>query len=338
VDKSNTRGEGRRFLPRPEVRGLRAANVMTAASLPVAGFTGLGNMGGAIARRILGAGYRLYVHDIRPEAVQPLEALGATPARDPETLAAACDVILLSLPSDIEVEEVVFGLHGVLRTIRRGAVLVNLTTGSVRQLPRLEQAGRTYRFHYVTAPVSQGVDNAATGMLTAFAAGTEQGLALARPVLETFCATIIRLDDHLAAMAAKLVTNLAWYVNAAALGEQMALLVRAGVPLEAVQQVMTASCGDSWVARHDIQSVLKGDYDPSFSLGLAAKDLRLIRELAEMTGVPLEVGAIAEAVFGRALDEYGPDAPELSPVRLLADRLGVALSLDRPAVPEIAHA
>jgi 3-hydroxyisobutyrate dehydrogenase len=311
---------------------------MTAGDLPVAGFIGLGHMGAPVARRILGAGYRLYVHDIRPDAVRPLEALGATAARDPQSLAAACGVVLLSLPSDAEVEEVVFGIRGVLRTLRRGGVLVSLTTGSVRQLPRLEQAGRTYKVHYVTAPVSQGVDNAAAGMLTTFAAGTEQGLALARPLLETFCATIIRMDDHLAAMAAKLVTNLAWYVNAAALGEQMALLVRAGVPLEHVQQVMTSSCGDSWVARHDIGSVLKGTYDPSFTLGLAVKDLRLIRELAEMLGVPLDAGAVAEAVFGRALDEYGPDAPELSPVRLMAGRLGVALSLGRPAVPEVAHA
>ena len=41
------------------------------------GFIGLGNMGGAIAARIQGAGYGLVVYDIRSEAAQPYLEAGA---------------------------------------------------------------------------------------------------------------------------------------------------------------------------------------------------------------------------------------------------------------------
>jgi 3-hydroxyisobutyrate dehydrogenase-like beta-hydroxyacid dehydrogenase len=293
------------------------------------GFIGTGSMGGAIARHLLSGGYELRVYDRRPEATAPLEAAGALVCPGPAALARECDVVLLSLPSHTEVYDVVFGPGGVLGALRPGGLIVNLTTGSVRALPRLAEVEHSHGIRYVTAPVSQGVDNAARGALSAFVAGTDEGLALALPVLQAFCAQVIRLPSHEAAMAAKIVTNLSWFINAAALGELMVLMVQAGIAREDVQRVLAASCGDSWVARHDIPSVLS-DYDPTFTLGLADKDLGLAAELAGMLGVPLEVGAAARAVFDRALALFGPGAPELSPVCLMEQLTGTRLGLKPP--------
>jgi 3-hydroxyisobutyrate dehydrogenase len=282
-------------------------------------------MGRPVALRVLAGGYRLRVHDARPEAVEELASLGATACADPEALAGGCDLVLLSLPSHVEVEQVCFGERGILRSLRRGGVLVNLTTGSVRQLPRLAEIERSHGIHYVTAPVSQGVDNAALGRLSTFVGGTEQAYRLALPVLATFCTDVIYLREHLAAMAAKLVTNLSWYVNAALLPELLALSVKAGIRLEEAQGVLSSSCGDSWVVRHDVPSVLQGTYDPSFTLALAVKDLRLIGELSEILDIPLEVGTVAQTAFRRAHLLYGPDAPELSPARFVEELTGVQL-------------
>lgn len=298
--------------------------------LPVVGIIGTGSMGGAIARRVLASGHQLVVHDVRAEAVEQLAACGATVAPDPQTLAGRCDVVLLSLPSDVEVAAVVFGERGVRQSLRPGRVLVNLTTGSVTSLPRLAELEHSRGIFYLTAPVSQGADGAAAGKLTAFVAGSADGISLARPVLATFCGTVIVLRDHLAAMSAKLATNLLWFINAAALPEALALLARAGVPLQDAQAVLTGSCGDSWVARHDMGSVLDGTLDQSFTLGLSVKDLRLAGELAGLLGVPLEVAAAARTVFDRAYQAYGPNAPELSPVRLMAERTGIQLCPELP--------
>jgi 3-hydroxyisobutyrate dehydrogenase-like beta-hydroxyacid dehydrogenase len=282
-----------------------------------AGIIGAGHMGGAIARRLLKQGCALRVHDIRPEAAAALAAAGAQVMPDPAALAADCDVVLLSLPSHAEVSQVVFGERGLAGSMRPGQVLVNLTTGSVGSLPPLADLERTHGIRYVTAPVSQGVAAAEQGELTAFTAGTRDGLAGAEPVLRDFCSTVIRLDSHRAAMTAKLVTNLAWAISAAALPELLGVLGWAGIPPARAAEVLAASCGGSWVAEHDIPHVVDGSYDPSFTLGLLCKDLDLIREVAGAAGVRVEVGGAAEAVFRRALGVFGPDAPELSHVRLV---------------------
>ncbi len=291
--------------------------------MTAAGIVGTGSMGAAIAGRLLAAIGELRVYDLRPEATAPLKAAGAVVCPGPAALARECDAVLLSLPSHAEVNDVVFGPGGVLSALRPGGLIVNLTTGSVRALPRLAEVEHTHGVRYVTAPVSQAVDGAEEGRLTAYVSGTPGALQAARPLLACFCSEIIALASHEAAMTAKLVTNQLWAIHVTALLEALAMLVSAGVPPELLQQVVTSSCADSWVARHDLPHITDGTLDPSFTVGLAVKDLRLARELAGLLGVPLTAAAAAEQVFGRACQAYGPGAPELSPALLMAEAAGV---------------
>jgi 2-hydroxy-3-oxopropionate reductase len=114
--------------------------------------------------------------------------------------------------------------------------------------------------------------------------------------MRAYCSDILYLGDHLAAMGAKLIMNLAWYVNAAAMAEIYALFVKAGIPPGLIQGILRASCGNSWVAENDLQQILDGTFDPTFRLRLAVKDLQLIAELADMLGVPCDLAPITGGV------------------------------------------
>src|SRR5215210_7444127 len=88
------------------------------ASGPRLGFIGLGAMGGRMARRLLDAGYDLTVHDRTRESARLLEQSGAKFASTPGQVAKAVDVVLSSLPDDAALDEVMFGLEGVLAGAR----------------------------------------------------------------------------------------------------------------------------------------------------------------------------------------------------------------------------
>ncbi len=70
------------------------------------GVIGTGNMGAAMARRLLAAGHELVVFDARPQAAAPLVAAGAIGAASIEALAQRCRVVLTSLPGPSEVDAV----------------------------------------------------------------------------------------------------------------------------------------------------------------------------------------------------------------------------------------
>lgn len=292
------------------------------------GFIGTGSMGHPVAERLLGAGHELFVHDVRKEATEGLIAAGATWCEDPADIAGRVDAVLLSLPSHVEVEAVCFGVDGLLVTIRPGTFLVDLTTVSVSLVPRLAGTQSTHALRYLAAPVSQGVDNAKLGRLSIFVGGAAEDVEAFRPVLDAVATTVIHTGDQQTAVAAKLLTNLLWYVNAAAIGEALVLGAKAGIELGTLQQVVLNSCGTSWVADHDIPSIYDGSFDTTFTTKLCTKDLRLIAELADRFDVPIEVGATVQQIFRRAENLYGAESPELSVVRFLQDTTGTVLQPD----------
>jgi len=295
------------------------------------GFIGTGQMGNPVAGRLLDAGHELLVHDVRREATENLVAAGATWCDTPADVAGQVDAVLLSLPSHVEVEQVCFGDRGVLTTITPGTFLIDLTTVSVSLVPRLVAAQSTHAVRYLSAPVSQGVDNARLGRLSVFIGGAAEDVEACRPLFDTVATMVIHTGDQVTAVAAKLLTNLLWYINAAAIGEALVLGAKAGIELGTLQQVVLNSCGTSWVAEHDIPSIYDGTFDTTFTTKLCTKDLRLIAELADRFDVPVEVGATVQQIFRRAENLYGGQSPELSVVRFLQETTGVALQPGAPA-------
>jgi 3-hydroxyisobutyrate dehydrogenase-like beta-hydroxyacid dehydrogenase len=283
------------------------------------GFIGTGSIGNPVAMNLLQAGHSLFIHDIQPKAYQNLEDRGAVACATPAQVACHAEMIFLSLPSNIEVNEVCFSENGLLKTIKKGCYLCDLTTVSIQLIPQLEAAEKSLGFHYLTSPVSEGVDNARQGKLSIFVGGDKENYEHCLPVYACIAKEVIYTGSHFSAIAAKLLTNLLWFIHAAAIGEALILGAKSGIDLPTLEKVILNSCGNSWVASHDIPSIYDGSYDPSFSIRLCCKDLRLINELAAQLNVPIEMGALAEQIFRRASNVYGEDAPELSVVRYLEE-------------------
>ena len=76
------------------------------------GYIGLGAMGGALARHLIGK-FALSVFDLNEKTVSAFVELGATAAATPAELARNSDVVLLCLPRSSDVQAVLFGANGV---------------------------------------------------------------------------------------------------------------------------------------------------------------------------------------------------------------------------------
>ncbi|MBD2414545.1 hypothetical protein FACHB389_33410 [Nostoc calcicola FACHB-389] len=291
------------------------------------GFIGTGSMGNPIAFNLLKAGHNLFVYDIRPQAYENLVASGAKACATPAEVAQQVETIFLSLPSHIEVAAVCLSENGLFSMIKKGTFLIDLTTISIQLIPQLEAAETEYGFHYLASPVSEGVDNAKIGKISIFVGGRQEDYQQCLPLYLTIGKEIIYTGDHLSAIAAKLLTNLLWFINAAAIGEALILGAKSGIDLLTLQKVILNSCGSSWVASHDMASIYNGSYDPSFTTKLCCKDLHLIYELAKHFNVPIEIGALVEQIFRRSSNIYGDDSPELSVVKYLEDITKTSLTL-----------
>jgi 3-hydroxyisobutyrate dehydrogenase len=294
----------------------------------VVGFIGLGNMGLPMARNVLKSGFELLVHDLRHAAAEPLTSLGARWADSPREIAQQVDTVITSLPGPPQVESVAFGQDGLLSGLRPGTTWIEMSTSSPDLLAHLADEAGKIGVTILDAPVTGAVDGAQAGTLTIFAGGPAEALERQRPLLESMGRQIFHTGPAGTGLAAKLLTNLLWFVNAAAIGEALILGAKAGIELTDLWEIIKSSAGNSWVAEHDVPAIFQGHYDPSFTLDLCCKDLRLINELGRSLDVPLELGSLAAHLFHRAQVQYGGEKGEMHVVKLLEDFTGTNLQVD----------
>ena len=287
-------------------------------------FIGTGNMGNPIAANLLRAGYDLSLSDLDASKIANLLPLGGRRADDLLACARAADVVFLSLPGPAQVEALVFG-QGVLDAMKSGAGLIDTTTSSVELARRISIHAESLGVEYLEAPVTNAIDGAREGRLGIFAAGSEAAFNRHKPIFDVIGDQVFHVGAHGNGATIKLITNLLWFVHAAAVGEGLMLGAKAGIPLDVVANAIKASAGASWVAEHDIPSIFAGHYDPSFSLDLCCKDLRLVHDVAAEQGVDLVMGGLARERFELARKVYGGDAAELHVVKLIEDSAGLLL-------------
>lgn len=290
----------------------------------VVGFIGLGVMGGPMAKNLAKAGFSLCVFDRDRTKTSACEAFGAAAADTPRACAQASEVIITCLPGPAEVETVLHGDDGLLAGARRGATWIDTTTNDVDLFKALAQEAETRGVNVLDAPVAGGVYGANHGTLTIFVGGKSNILQAVRPVFEAM-GTPVYMGSAGSGLVAKLVTNMLWFIQTVAIGEAMVLGVRSGLEPLQLWDAIKRSAGNSAAVEHDMPSIFAGHYDPSFSLTLSLKDLRLVDELAARLNVPIELGRLVQSIFARTKSQYGGDHGVLHVVKQLEDSTGVSL-------------
>src|SRR5579872_4745218 len=104
------------------------------------GFVGVGRMGLPLVASLRRKGFDPLLFDVSAERRRELEAAGFRFAESGAALAAASDIVLTMLPGPAEVLEAVLGPRGILAHLRRGAMLVEMSTVDPATTDRISQA------------------------------------------------------------------------------------------------------------------------------------------------------------------------------------------------------
>jgi 2-hydroxymethylglutarate dehydrogenase len=293
------------------------------------GFIGIGQMGKHMSRHILEAGYSLTVHDVVKEAAAPLLEKGATWADTPEELAGVCQVVISSLPTPQDVEQVVYGMNGLKSGWKNGDIYIDMSTNSPTTIRRIAADARAMGVAVLDAPVSGGTKAAEAGTLAIMVGGESDTLEHARPVLETMGKKIFAVGGVGCGNAAKLVNNLISLACNSISAEGFALGVKAGIDPEMLLEIIKVSTGDNWCARQYPGTTFKGNFEPGFKISLAYKDIGLALNCGEEYGVPLPVGIAVQKDLKDTIEagykEKGVDAVILP----LEDAAGVKVRASR---------
>jgi len=263
------------------------------------GFIGLGSMGAAIAANLIESGYEVHVFNRTPARAERLREAGARVATSPADAARSADVVFTMVADDAAHTAVTFGEAGIATTLKPGGVHISMSTISVATARDHATKYREAGLGFVSAPVFGRPDAAAARKLFIMAAGADEHLKVAVPLLERLGQSVgIVGSDPSQANLVKLIGNFMLSVIIETLGEACAVAGKAGLdPMHLVELLTSANFNAAPYKIYGPLIASQRFQPPGFALPLGQKDNRLMLAAAESLGVPLPLASLVHDRF-----------------------------------------
>lgn len=260
------------------------------------GYIGIGTMGRPIATNVLQAGFDLMVYDVRQEPLDEMSRLGARIAESPMEVAQHAELIEISVVDDDQVRSVVEGPEGILAGAKPGLVIAVHSTIHPDTARYVGEQAAPRGVQVLDAAVSGGSAGAQARTLCYMVGGDKETFERCRPVFETSGSNIFYMGPLGMGAATKVAQQLMTCIHMLAASEGFAVASRAGVDLDAFEQLLRVSSGQSRMA----EDWHRRTWDPHVT-ELFYVGLRPAIELGHDLGLPLPGTALTQQLIRQFL-------------------------------------
>lgn len=270
------------------------------------GIVGLGIMGGAFAKNLAAAGWRVVGYDIDPARRRAMAKLGVEIANNASALAAEVPIIITSLPSpralDLTVKAIVNA-----RLPRR--VVVEASTFTLADKKKAERALRKSGHIMLDTPVSGTGSQAQIKDLVFYASGDTKSITKLKPLFADFGRKVYDVGKFGNGSKMKYVANLLVAINNVASAEAMVLGMKAGLDPKTIMDMVTNGAGNSRVFELRAPMMVHGRYDkPTMKVSVWQKDMKVIGDFARQIGCPTPMFSASRPVYAAAMkDGHGDE-------------------------------
>jgi 3-hydroxyisobutyrate dehydrogenase-like beta-hydroxyacid dehydrogenase len=283
---------------------------------------GLGQMGRHMALNLLKSGAELIAINRKPNPFAELKAKGAKTTTDIGA-AVAADIIFLCLPGTEVVKDVLFGEQGIARNLVPGRIVVDTSTIAYSATLEIAKSLAERGVDFPDAPISGMEARARDGTLTIMCGGSAQTLEAVLPYLNCMGNNILHMGEVGSGQLTKLINQVLFDINAAALAEILPMAVKMELDPEKVGSVVNSGTGRSYASEFFIPRILQDNFADGYAMCNAYKDLVSAAELGAARCIPMPVLAAATATYQTALLQGHGDKDKGGMIRVFEDLLGV---------------
>ena len=269
-------------------------------------FIGLGVMGFPMAGHLANAGYDVTVYNRTAEKADKwLQAYSGNSAPTPAEAVNEADFIFTCVGNDDDLREVTVGASGAFQSVKAGAVFVDNTTTSAIVARELDAIATEKGFAFLDAPVSGGQAGAENGKLTVMMGGDESAFNTAKPVIESFAASVKLLGPSGYGQLTKMVNQVCIAGLVQALSEGIHFAKHAGLDVEKVIDVISKGAAQSWQMENRYATMMNNEFDFGFAVDWMRKDLGIAMEEASKNGATLPITEIVDQYYAQVQEMGG---------------------------------
>ena len=266
------------------------------------GFIGLGIMGKPMALNLIKAGFDLTVYNRTPAKCLPLVEAGATQANTAREAADSSEVVITIVSDTPDVESVLFGENGIGQGLRKGQVVIDMSTVSPAATSNFAQRLKEYGVEMLDAPVTGGEKGAIEGSLAIMVGGRKETFERCLPIFEALGKTVVYAGETGSGQKTKLVNQILCAQHIVALVDALRFARLAGLDMDATLKIVSSGAAGSWMLSNLAPRILKDDFAPGFAIRLQQKDLRLVHEATEELGTSFPATELTYGLFTQAVE------------------------------------
>ena len=270
------------------------------------GFIGLGVMGFEMAGHLQASRYELTVFN-RSEKNRTnwKNKFKGRVSSSLQEIAEFSDVIILCISKDEDVEEVINGNDGMLKNLKEGTIIIDHSTTSSELPIKMNKLLNPLNIKFIDAPISGGQAGAESGQLSVMAGGDKQSFDKVKEIINVYSKFTKYMGKSGSGQLTKMVNQICIAGLIQALSEGINFSENVGLNSRDVLEVISKGAAQSWQMDNRWESMLQDEYDHGFAVDLMKKDLGIVIDRAEKSGINLDITKIIDGFYTEIQDADG---------------------------------
>ena len=237
------------------------------------GWIGTGVMGASMCMHLVKAGYRTTVYTRTRNKAEGLIEAGAAWAKSPKDAASKSDVLFTIVGFPHDVREVYFGDDGIFEGLRKGSILVDMTTTEPSLAEEIYAAAKKAGASAIDAPVPGGDIGAREGKLSIMAGGDRKTFDAVMPLFELMGKNIVYQGGAGSGQHTKMCNQIMAASLMVGMCETLLYAYKSGLDPETMLKSVGRGAAACWMLDNLAPRVLKRDFSPGFYVEHFIKDM-----------------------------------------------------------------
>ncbi len=269
------------------------------------GIIGLGIMGGAFAKNLVGSGWKVVGFDLSKERCAELAKAGVTIAANAGEVVVSSPVVMTSLPSLKAIDTVAREIAAAKAPPR---IVLEMSTIPLEDKERFGKTVAAAGHTPIDCPVSGTGAQAETKDLVLYPSGDTAAIARLKDVFAGFTRGYYDVGAYGNGSKMKYIANHLVAIHNVASAEAMILAEKAGLDLDVVTKCIGDGAGASRMFQMRAPLMTHGNYKPAtMKMSIWKKDMETIGAFAKALGVATPIFDATKPVYDKGLAQGRDD-------------------------------
>lgn len=253
------------------------------------GFIGVGIMGKSMVRNLMKNGFEVTIFARNKDKVLDVIEEGAKFYSTIKDCVENCDVVITIVGFPKDVEEVYFGDNGIIKNVKKGAYVIDMTTSSPELAVKIFEEAKLEGIKALDAPVTGGDIGAKNGTLTILVGGNQEDYEVCLPIFKAMGTNIHYEGKAGFGQHTKLANQIMIAGAISGVCEAMAYANTKGLNVKKMLDSVSTGAAGSKQLELVSPKILDEDFSPGFFIKHFIKDMKLAKDEASVDGIDLEI-------------------------------------------------